>query len=342
MQPWAHESELAVYLTSQRVAWKSRRPILSSPPGTQSHISHEDISHLDRAIVALQELRGEFPAGDTLSGQIGQLLDFALSVRNSLPLQVPEEAFERLRPLRSWLFWLPPLMLQSNETELGVMAVLSHFFSIAMTMEPLFPEIGAAYVGSMSISPVEEMHQILMRRRIERPQDSNVMAALGLMDFPYQVMTSYKGRIEHMNRNAEIYRSAPHSPYGIQDLQLAYSSDMPPPMGYQRSPLGSPAHLSIPTAPGSPFLDPRTSTSASQRSSQYLGQPSPILHSQVSVSEGMLPSQHGIPAGPYSAAPFGPEGDLNFGDAPFHGYQESYHAYGGMGGCVAPAELIRT
>lgn len=341
MQQWAHESELATYLTSQRIAWKSRRPIISSPPGTQSHLNMEDISHLDHAIGALQNLRQRLAQYEDLSGQITQLLDYTVQMRSDLPLQVPEEAFGRLRPLRSWLFWLPPMMLQPNDADLAAMVVLSHFFAISMTIEPLFPEIGAAYIGSMSVSPVEEMNNLMTRRQSERPEDSNLSMALHLMEFPCQVMSRYKSRLEYMSRNTEVYRSAPHSPYGIPDLQSAYALEVPPPMPYQHSPINSSPNLSIPAVPGSPYLDPRAATSASQRSSQYFGQPSPMLHQQVSVSEGMLSSPHGTTSGSYPRTPFGPEGDLSFGDAPV-GYHETYQAYGGMGGCVAPTELLRT
>lgn len=341
MQPWAHQSELATYLTTQRIAWKSRRPIAPSPTGTRTNLGAEDISRLNRAIGALQELQQRFAPNDGPSPYIARLLDFTLQLRNDLPLQVPEGAFERLRALRSWLFWLPPLMIQPDQTDLAAIVVLSYFFAISMTIEPLFPEIGAAYIGSMSVNPVEEMHHLLAERQVEQPEDASLLTAIRLMEFPYQVLLDYKSRLEYMNRNTEIYRSAPHSPYGIQDLQSAYSFEGPPSINYQHSRIGSPANLSIPTVPSSPYLDPRATTSSSQRSSQYLGQPSPMLHSQMSVTQGMFPTQQAATGGSYSTAPFGPEGDLSFGDAPY-GYHESYQAYGGMGGCVPPAELLRT
>ena len=353
MHSWAHESELATHLNDQRAVWKAR--MSRSNPGP------DDLNRLDSASYTLQRLRQHFSQNQELAARISQLLNFTVTLRNDYPLQVPEEAFERLQPLRSWLFWLPPMMFRAGQFELGAMAVLSHFFAVALTLEPLFPELGAAFIGTMSISPMEDMQHLLIARRIDHPHDTSIQAALSLMDFPSQALLDYKQRQEVMVQNAEtIYRSAPHSPYGIQDLQLAYSTEAAGgPLGaYEGSPISSSATLNIPAVPRSPYFDPTATASDSKRHSshsQYMGHQSPHVQSPaLSGSAEVMFSPHDYTrASSYTShphLPFGPEGELSPPssladmDTPLSGgaIHEAYQQPFGHGGCVVPAELLWT
>lgn len=68
-----------------------------------------------------------------------------------------------------WLFWLPPQLFRPDTLDIGAVTVMSPFYAAALALEPVFPEIGEAYLGSLAILPIEKMHQMLLARRSSHP-----------------------------------------------------------------------------------------------------------------------------------------------------------------------------
>jgi hypothetical protein len=262
-------------------------------------------------------------------------------------LQAPEEAFERLQKLRSWLFWLPPAMFRPQEgiSDQGAFAVLAHFFAVALALDPLFPEIGGAYLGSMSVPPVEEMRQILLARTTAHPQESGPQIALALMETPVQMCTEYKAKQQYLasqqqQQQSEQYRGSPRREFA--GPALASTHELPPANLFSNtSPMQSPGNLGV---PGSPYFSGATQHSRSV--SQFGPNRSPGLRPQGMAEQRS--QSFTSPLGSSTAAYNGDEertfsrpggwGPAGLG----HGIwrpETSQIAFGAGTGFVAPAQL---
>lgn len=249
MRPWMHESRLASHLSAQRSIGRARTPVTPTYPGSQLHQPPEDLARLDKIVVALHELRARLANSEELSGYIYQLLRFLMDLKNDSPLQAPDVAFERLQQLRSWLFWLPPALFRPHESDHAAFAVLAHFFAVAIALDPLFPEIGGSYLGTMSVAPIEEMRRILIQRMTSNPQDTNAQMALALIEAPVRMVSEYKARQQYQIQQSEAYRASPRSPYAVPSMPLASTPELPPAGLFNNSPMQSPSSLSVPTTP---------------------------------------------------------------------------------------------
>ena len=333
MRPWIYESELASYLEAQRSCVRSETS--ASPTFTPARSPRlEDLAGLDRSIVALQDLQTRLVDNEGFSRRLSQLLEFLQQLRCDIPIPEAERAFERLQRLRSWLFWLPPAMLRAGDSDLGAMAVLSQFFAAALTLEPLFPEIGGAYLGSMSIGPIEEVQRILLARRTSHPEDAGVQLALSLVETPIHVLSEYKTRQQHLAHKMDSFRASPHiGPFAIPKLHLASSPELPPRRIYSNSPMLSPANLGM---PNSPYHTPGNSSVSSGRGIHYFDSVhaarTPMMGGRSMSYVGMI---DGSP-GPHPSR-LGAQTEMELR----MGYQETtaFPSYGGTTGFVSPQQL---
>ncbi len=333
MRPWIHESEIANYIESQRSVAGARTPVTPNFPQTQPRT--EDLTRLDQATAALHDLRARLTNSGELSNLISRLLVFLQDLRRDFPLQAPEEAFERLQELRAWLFWLPPALFRPEESDLGAMAVLSHFFGVALALDPLFPEIGGSYLGSMSVTPIEDMQRVLLARRAAHPEESGVLTALSLMEVPLRTVSSYKAKQHFLAQRSQSYQASPHSPYAAPVSQSASAPEDMPHQLYTHSPMQSPRpHASQ----GSPYVIPRSSSSGTGRVSGYFDA-APKALSQSIEDCGYLYSYSGPPLGSnvgYSTA----HQRMESHRIPSSGYEAAtYQPYGIDTGFVSPTEL---
>ena len=298
MRPWVHESKLASYLRAQRSLSQSRTP---ATPGLPGNSRPEDLARLDRAISALFELQGRLANNPEMLEWVKQLLRFLQQLRHDFPLQAPEEAFERLQQLRSWLFWLPPAILRPDGSDHGAFAVVAHYFAIAMALDPLFPEIGGAYLGAMSVAPVEEIRRILLTRGSSHPTDAQNQIALALMESPWQMVNEYKNRQQQLAEQSMIQSGAPRSPYAMPTRPLASTPDLPPAALFHNSPMHSPATatLSVPSSPY--FAAPTHGRSMSQFVPQHhspalrpqsMAERSQSFHSPLGMSQAAYPGSY--------------------------------------------------
>jgi hypothetical protein len=334
MRPWIHESEIANYIESQRSVAGARTPVTPNFPQTQPRT--EDLARLDQATAALHDLRSRLTSSAELSNLISRLLVFLQDLRRDFPLQAPEEAFERLQELRQWLFWLPPALFRPGESDLGALAMLSHFFGVAIALDPLFPEIGGSYLGSMSVTPVEEMQRVLLARRAAHPQEAGVVTALGLMEVPVRTVSSYKARQQFLAQRPQPYQPSPHSPYAVPVSHSASSPEGLSHSIYAHSPMQSPANAA---SSGSTYLTSSSSSSAPRRTSGYFDaiprMPSHSLeessYTSYSYSGPPLGSNVGYSPGPHR---------MDSHRIPSSGYETAaFQPYGIDTGFVSPTEL---
>ncbi|KAI9814215.1 MAG: hypothetical protein M1827_003381 [Pycnora praestabilis] len=220
MLPWKDESSLASHMDDQAMfssVHKVSRPTLSS---TAQSTRQEDLLTLQRVFQALQRIQAFTARGETESLRLSDMMNFVQSLRNALPVQTAEQQYNQLRPLREWLFWLPVTFLQNGNRDLHMLVLLAHLYAVAMAVEPLFPAVGAAYFDGMSIAPVEEIYRVLVGMQSSYSYSEELQTAIALMDFPRQTAAKLRYRIELEKERSEAYATMPHSPYGLENLNL--------------------------------------------------------------------------------------------------------------------------
>jgi hypothetical protein len=205
--------------------------------------------------------------------RITDLSRFVQQLRADFPLQAPEKAFERLQPLRTWLFWLPTDMLRGGESDLSALAVLAQFFGIALVLEPLFPEIEGAYLGGMAVTPIEDIERILLSRKARHPFVPEVQSAVALMDFPRSAVAEYlKSRFQWSQVQSMNHHFSPTLYHGLPDLHLVSpASSTTSTYTAYTSPVHSPPPV---TLPASPFHCTNIYTTRPASSLFYMGSPS--------------------------------------------------------------------
>lgn len=199
MRPWMHQSELARFLDSQRALARTRTPAtpsISGLPPQQPAV--EELNRLNDMVSGLHNLRLQLASFPDLVEHVNEMMEYVQQIQQDFPLQGPNLAFERLLQLRSMIFWLPTSVL-TPESDLGALAMLSHFFALALVLEPLFPEIGGAYLGNMSLDPLEKICQVVQSRSAAMPHDTALRTALSMMDMPMQIAYAY--RASHRSQN---------------------------------------------------------------------------------------------------------------------------------------------
>ncbi|PLB48855.1 putative C6 transcription factor [Aspergillus steynii IBT 23096] len=218
---WKQESELAMFLENQRYLGCTNTPVM-----TGYQFQDEDLASLEHTILALQNVQKRVGHNPEHYRRIGELLDFVRHFQRDLLSQTPEQAFERVQPLRRWLFWLPPAMLRGGEADFGALAIIAQFFGIGVTLDSLFPDLGGAYLGPLSVAPIEEIYRIIVTRSAADPFNPDLQVASALMELPRHIVAKYKSRLQWSPRTSiDHYSPAPPSPYhNIQDYRLASSS----------------------------------------------------------------------------------------------------------------------
>jgi hypothetical protein len=157
-------------------------------------------------------------------GQFAELIAFVKGARKVGSSVVQQ--FDRLQPLRQWVFWLPVLYLQQTHGESpNALVVIAYYYTVALLMERLFPEIGAAYFGSLAVGPVEEIARRLHAFNISGSlSHENIQIPVDLMQFPLRMVEEFRSRMG--------WNGSPHFPaFNASDFCLpGTSAHSPSPM----------------------------------------------------------------------------------------------------------------
>ena len=285
MKPWAHRSELAGLLDFQQAHTGARRPVTPEYQSPSIQGPAADMGLLRHLETALQELHLLLANHEDLLQWVDHLLEYLQRLRRDFPLPAPEEAFQRLQSLRLELFWLPPTIFDRHGGDSGCIAVLSYYYATALALDPLFPEIGYAYLGSMAVTPFEKMQSLLLTRR--RPQDPSTQTALSVMDIPGQVLSNYKEQQKQMSTCFDAYRSSPRSPYSTPCAQPALMPELTQTSMYTPSTTQSLRSLQPPRVS---YFQGTHNRSGSGRGSP-LSQPQ-LMNERAMGGGNPLPSQH--------------------------------------------------
>jgi len=296
MQPWKNESQFGDFIAEQSTF--PTAPPSPAPGGKKlSNPRKQDLEALQRAYAQLQKVETHLKESNEDVKAIQQLMSFVRGVRKVSPSHTAAQRFEMLNPLRAWLFWLPVMFLQQTRGSPSALVILAHYYTIALVVEPLFPEVGAAYFGSLSLGPIEEIARRLFSISVSQTSDADMQTPLNLIEYPIDMVSTFRSRMGWVQPE----RTASFPTFGGN----TYTMEDSYPTTLSFSPYGNPAFtysqehmMSLPPDPMSATaispltLDPFTN--------QYLGIPSPSgfggYHSPASSNFGegsIVYSDHG-------------------------------------------------
>ncbi|EFX01276.1 c6 zinc finger domain containing protein [Grosmannia clavigera kw1407] len=192
MGPWKHESQFGDFIAESSTF--PTAPPSPVPDHKPNQPRKEDLEFFVRTTQQLQNVEAYLKHNKEDTRAISQLITFIKGARKESNTPVAQQ-FARLRPLRDWLFWTPVRYFQSAGSSPGALITIAHLYTVALVMERLFPEIGAAYFGSLSIGPVEEIARRLLSINVNGAVEGDVQTPLSLMEFPIDVVHEFRSRM---------------------------------------------------------------------------------------------------------------------------------------------------
>jgi hypothetical protein len=193
MDPWKHESQFGDFIAESSTF--PTAPPSPSPDHKQQQPEKEDWDAYSQTLVQLQKLEAYLKHNREDTKFVAQLSSFLKGAKKITPTLTVGEQFDRLRPLRNWLFFLPVTLLEQNGGTPSVLVLTAHYYTVALLMERLFPEIGAAYFGSLSIGPVEEIARRLLSLNVSGSMEGDLQTPLSLMKFPIDTVNEFRSRM---------------------------------------------------------------------------------------------------------------------------------------------------
>lgn len=301
MDGWKHESQFGDFIAESSTFFTA--PPSPGPDHRPTQPGEEDMQAYQRTVEQVQKVDAHLKRNKDETPQVQHLLGFLRGARKVSPTFSVATQYERLQPLRTWLFWMPVGYLQKNQGSADSLVIIAHLYSVALLMERLFPEIGAAYFGSLAISPIEEIARRLMSISVAGANDGRApeQTPLSLMEFPIDAVQEFRSRIcwAHPERTVSFPQFDPPSfpepkqPYAppYVTTSLNYSAkQLPMPNGASLSAHDQAAMSPLPMP--SPYL-----------SQQFLGIPSPSYVAAYSPASSTFDNEYG-PFGP-AACPLG-------------------------------------
>jgi len=162
-------------------------------------------------------------------------------------------------------------------------------------VEPLFPEVGAAYFGSLSLGPIEEIARRLFSMNASSTPGADLQTPLNLMEYPIDMVTNFRNRMGWVQ--PERTASFPTFRGNVYEIEDTYTNTL--------SPYGHPAFTYSQENIVTLAPEPLSASAISPMSfdpygSLYLGIPSPTgfggYHSPASSNYGegsIIYSEHG-------------------------------------------------
>ncbi|CAJ2508255.1 Uu.00g094410.m01.CDS01 [Anthostomella pinea] len=193
MEPWKRTSQFGDFIAESSTF--PTAPPSPSPDHRPHQPRKEDLDAFQQTINQLTKVEAHLKQNREDAHLVQQLVCFLKGARKVSPIQSIEDQFDRLRPLRTWLFWLPVMCLKENGTSPSALIVIAHYYTAAIMMERLFPEIGAAYFGSLAIGPVEEIARRLFSMNVSVGIEGDFQTPLALMEYPIDAVTEFRSRM---------------------------------------------------------------------------------------------------------------------------------------------------
>lgn len=325
---WKQESELAQLIESHRALDASDYPL----------VLEENLGHLDQTIQSLQIVQNRVSHNAEYSSRLGELIEYVQQFRKEYPSQTAEQSFERIQMLRQWLFWIPSSMLRGGDSEPTALAVLAQFFAVGVVLDRFYPEMGGAYLGAVSIGPIEEIYRILITYNTTGTFNTSLPLAMTLMELPRHVVARHRSLLAWSPRSSiDHYSPGPPSPYhGLTDYPITSPESASPSYMAYTPPLQSPPAV---TVAGSPYQIADSYVTATPSHTLY--PPSPQLLDNQDTHLGLSDLSHVVSTSSAYTPSFGNPilcGDMPRADASLNlnldAYQQTHHFE--MTGLVTP------
>ncbi|KAI0997070.1 hypothetical protein K3495_g11117 [Podosphaera aphanis] len=199
MRPWKDNSLFKVFIEEQLTFFNLAPSSLDVYEYDELKNKHSVI--VQKAISQLQLTDKYLRESDpSLSESIQQLLSFTLRVQGASPNITPKERFEILNPLRAWLLWKPVAFLRQSRGSLSALVTIAYYYTIALVVEPFFPEVGTAYFGTLCLNPIHEIlrqFSFYLSEYTVAPTDR----LNSLMKFPEEIVNYFENRIGLIRTN---------------------------------------------------------------------------------------------------------------------------------------------
>ncbi|RKF73366.1 putative c6 zinc finger domain containing protein [Golovinomyces cichoracearum] len=190
MQPWKNTSQLGDFIAQQNL-------FLTAPPSplpsSRNIPQKKHFDALQQAYLQLQKVEAHFGENEeAFKKAIKQLMAFIQGVQKITPNHTVAQLFEMLDTLRAWLFWQPVMFLQKNRSSPPALLVVAHYYTVVLVVEPFFSEVGAAYFGSLTLNPIQEIACHLISTNYYQ---NSIDKILELMKYPIEIVSSFKNRM---------------------------------------------------------------------------------------------------------------------------------------------------
>ncbi|TQS39018.1 hypothetical protein Golomagni_00464 [Golovinomyces magnicellulatus] len=190
MQPWKNTSQLGDFIDQQNL-FSTAPP--SPLPSSRNIPQKKHFDALQQAYLQLQKVEAHFEENEEVFKKaIKQLMVFIQGVQKITPNHTVAQLFEMLDTLRTWLFWQPVMFLQKNKSSPSALLVVAHYYTVVLVVEPFFSEVGAAYFGSLTLNPIQEIACHLISSNYYQ---NSIDKILELMKYPIEIVSSFKNRM---------------------------------------------------------------------------------------------------------------------------------------------------
>lgn len=199
MGPWKYESQFQDLLVEGGIF-----PTVPSSPGPDRRAtqpSQEDTDAYERTIEQMQKVEAHLKHQKQETSELQSLIGFAKGMYKHLRSLPVAQQFDRLQPLRNWLFWMPINRLQRYKENPNSLVVVAHLYSVALLMERLLPDIGAAYFGRLTVVSIDEIARrlVVLPNARDEKYTSNVKGELHtpltLIEYPMSVADDFRNRM---------------------------------------------------------------------------------------------------------------------------------------------------
>ncbi|KAK6438692.1 hypothetical protein LTR95_005097 [Oleoguttula sp. CCFEE 5521] len=291
MQGWEQQSLFADLIAEEDLIANSFR----------SHRRHSSVDGAARAALlqevaqALDLLR-VFIAGHELETHwVSQLQDYIQRLQACEPAQTPEEQFSHLYTLRKWLNWVPISLLRRPGGKGPAMLTLAHFYATALTLEPLFPDLGASFCSATALQPLEAIISVTTAMSSTPGMlEATQQEIATTMHFPQQAAFTY--RLQALQKQQTAAYSEHGLPFSVPSTPESMSYGNLSPAFAPATPrhFASPSRTGSGSASGTPFLEVPVLASQPQTgfgygTSSWGAMPSPAFTpTQYTVGDGQL------------------------------------------------------
>lgn len=146
MAPWAHLSKFSTFLSNYSKYFSPKSPVICL-----------DDQALFMAQQALRQLSARLPSVHPLAPRLQEILRFAEDFLVSYRSMQSDQIFVELQLLRSWLLWLPIILVKENDMSSAAMVLLAQLYTLALAIDISVPELSGAAFGALSISAVKQL-----------------------------------------------------------------------------------------------------------------------------------------------------------------------------------------